>query len=205
MNKQMINRYFQILLFLVLANLKAFSQKLDTVFYDNGQIRSVTSNTNGEKKLLSFFNKSQENLLDENNLEFTYFDSTMRMNRTVNIENKEIILEFWFNENDTIYRVAEFDESLKKNIDKYYKKLSRKLKYPKIARKNEIEGVVYLTFMVNKEGQMKNIKPLTRIGYKLEESAIKALNRNTNFGIVYLKHNPVNCVFRMPIRFRLPH
>lgn len=56
-----------------------------------------------------------------------------------------------------------------------YKYLRKALRYPRPAVLNEIEGKVYLQFLVQKDGRIRDIKVLKGIGYGCDEEAIRAI------------------------------
>ena len=76
------------------------------------------------------------------------------------------------------------------------------IKYPILANKQRIEGVVFLELYIDQHGQIRSIKVLKDPGYGLAEAAIAALS-----GIVcepaYAGKNAVAVRFRYPVRFRL--
>lgn len=56
-------------------------------------------------------------------------------------------------------------------IEKFFRKLGKTLKYPAKARKNSIQGQVYVQFLVDRNGQVSNIKTVQGIGYGCDEAA----------------------------------
>lgn len=55
------------------------------------------------------------------------------------------------------------------------KYLSNNIKYPVDAREAAITGIVYLSFIVDKEGEIKNIEILKGIGGGCEEEAMRVI------------------------------
>lgn len=76
------------------------------------------------------------------------------------------------------------------------------IKYPVMANKQRIEGVVYLELYIDKDGIIRNIKVLKDPGYGLAQAAIEALD---GIRCEPAKANgvPVAVRFRYPIRFTL--
>lgn len=62
---------------------------------------------------------------------------------------------------------------------KFYHSIKRNLKYPKKAKKNKIEGVVEIQFVVNKEGEMTTIKLSRSLELSCNLEAIKRVKLNT--------------------------
>lgn len=57
----------------------------------------------------------------------------------------------------------------------FYKALSKNLNYPKIAQRNEIEGRVFVEFIVNRNGSPSDLRIVKGIGYGCDEEAIRAI------------------------------
>ncbi len=76
-----------------------------------------------------------------------------------------------------------------------------KLKYPEEAKKNGIEGKVFLKLLISKTGTVKSVEVLKGIP-ELNQAAIDAVK---NIKLKPAKYNgkPVNAVVRIPINFKL--
>jgi hypothetical protein len=188
---------------LTLGILSIYCQKRDTIFYANKNIRSVEIQKNGEKVLEEFYSETGQNLLINNKFHYEYFDSIMQMPRMLDVENNKITQEFWTSNSDTIYNLAKFEPDFDKRITKFFRYISNNLVYPSEALEKHIEGKVKVSFIVDKNGMIKKIQPLTNIGYGLEIAAIELLNKYKKWGVLYLNSKPINCFFRLPIAYRL--
>jgi protein TonB len=80
--------------------------------------------------------------------------------------------------------------------------LSKNLKYPPDAIRNEISGVVYVNFQVGADGQIRDVKITKGIGYGCDAEAIRVISRMPPWvpGKQGGRPVPVRCV--MPVRFR---
>ena len=83
------------------------------------------------------------------------------------------------------------------------KYLSANLKYPEIARKNNITGRVIMSFIVEKDGSLSDIKVLRGIGGGADEEAVRILKASPNWKPGLLNGNPVRVAYTMPIFFQL--
>lgn len=54
-----------------------------------------------------------------------------------------------------------------------YKFLNKKLKYPRLARENEVQGKVYIQFVVGVDGSLSNFKLMRGLGYGCDEEALR--------------------------------
>ncbi len=81
--------------------------------------------------------------------------------------------------------------------------LSENLQYPLMAREAGIEGAVYVSFVVEKDGQITNIKLLRGIGGGCDEEAIRVVSSMPRWIPGKQRNVPVRVQFNMPIRFIL--
>lgn len=192
-----------ILLLITIGTISGYSQKQDTILYSNGNIRSIEIKKDNDKILLEFFSEKGENLLTKTNFQYEYFDSVMLMSRAIVIEDKKIIQEIWYLNGDTIYNRTKFEPEFDAKVKKFFTYVSNNLVYPKEALNNEIEAKVMISFIVDRNGIIQQVKPLTNIGYDLEKSSIELINKYKVWGVLYLNSKPISCFFRLPISYRL--
>lgn len=60
-------------------------------------------------------------------------------------------------------------------MDALYKYLANNIKYPKVAQENGISGKVYVTFVVEKDGRLTEIKVLRDIGGGCGAEAVRVV------------------------------
>lgn len=82
-----------------------------------------------------------------------------------------------------------------------FKFLQNNVKYPKVATYNGIKGVVYITFIVEKDGSLSNIKLLQGIGGGCDEEALRVARLMPKWTPGKRKGQPVRVYVNMPIRF----
>jgi len=78
----------------------------------------------------------------------------------------------------------------------------KKIAYPEMARKNGIEGKVYVLVMVNEKGGVDGVKVIRGIGAGCDEAAIKAV-KECKFTPGKNKGANVKVKLSLPIVFRL--
>lgn len=81
--------------------------------------------------------------------------------------------------------------------------LTKSLKYPKLAKEKGIQGIVYVSFVVNELGEIVGIKPLRGIGGGCEEEAVRVIKLMPKWIPGKQKGIPVSTEFTLPIKFRL--
>jgi periplasmic protein TonB len=74
--------------------------------------------------------------------------------------------------------------------------------YPAAARKAEVEGVVQLEVLIDRDGRVKDIKVLKTPGAGLDEAAVAALNKS-RFEPGMMNGKPVPVKIKIPYRFIL--
>jgi protein TonB len=83
-----------------------------------------------------------------------------------------------------------------------YASLQKSVKYPDLARRNNIEGQVIVAALIGKDGKIIRTQVTESDHELLNDEAVKAVMR-TSFTPAIQNGNPVTCWVRIPIRFRL--
>jgi len=81
--------------------------------------------------------------------------------------------------------------------------LQNSIKYPESARKAGVEGKVFVTFIVDKQGNVQNPTVERRLGAGLDEAAIEAVSK-LKFEPGLLDGEAVSVRLVIPITFKLP-
>ena len=81
--------------------------------------------------------------------------------------------------------------------------VGKKIKYPKIAVKMRMQGVVYIGFVVNPEGKVENSKILKSVAEVLDEEALRVVEKEIEFEPGYHEGKAVPVRFVLPIKFQL--
>lgn len=81
--------------------------------------------------------------------------------------------------------------------------LSGNLKYPKKAARKNIQGTVYINFVVNTEGKVSEVKVLQGIGYGCDEEAARVVKKMSDWVPGMHSGRKVNVRYNLPIKFKL--
>lgn len=81
--------------------------------------------------------------------------------------------------------------------------LQENLKYPQMARESGIQGRVFVTFVVEKDGSITDVKILRGIGGGCDEEAIRVIQNMPRWNSGKQRGKPVRVQFNMPILFKL--
>lgn len=87
--------------------------------------------------------------------------------------------------------------------DKFYTYLKDNITYPENAIKEKIEGIVYVQFVVEKDGSISNVKVLRGIGSGCDEEAVRIVKSMPNWSPGIQKGKPVRVRYNLPIKFSL--
>jgi protein TonB len=84
-----------------------------------------------------------------------------------------------------------------------YEYISRKIVYPALARENGITGRVFMNFIVDKDGNIKDVKVLRGIGGGCDEEATRVIKAMPNWKPGKQNGRAVQVSFNVPINFTL--
>jgi protein TonB len=81
--------------------------------------------------------------------------------------------------------------------------LGKNIKYPTLAKESGIQGTVYVTFVVEKDGSVSNVKVLRGIGGGCDEEAIRVVKSMPKWTPGKQRGKPVKVQYNLPCRFVL--
>jgi protein TonB len=81
--------------------------------------------------------------------------------------------------------------------------LNDNIKYPQMARESGIQGRVFVTFVVEKDGSVTDVKVLRGIGGGCDEEAVRVIKNMPKWDPGKQRGKPVRVQFNMPILFKL--
>ncbi|MDR4987532.1 MAG: energy transducer TonB [Bacteroidales bacterium] len=81
--------------------------------------------------------------------------------------------------------------------------LEENLRYPQMAREAGIQGTVFVTFVVETDGSVTDVRILRGIGGGCDEEAMRVVRMMPRWQPGRQRGQPVRVQFNMPIRFRL--
>lgn len=104
---------------------------------------------------------------------------------------------------EKIFLIVENNAKFPGGEDARLKFIETKIKYPQEARKAGIQGVVYVTYVVEKDGSITNIKVLRGIGGGCDEEAVRVIKAMPSWIPGTQRGEAVRVQFNLPIRFVL--
>jgi protein TonB len=85
----------------------------------------------------------------------------------------------------------------------FSKWVNERIKYPEEAVENNVEGKVMLSFIVDIDGSVKDVKVLKRVDAALDKEAVRVVSSSPKWTPGLLKGKPVRAIYNFPVVFRL--
>jgi len=103
-----------------------------------------------------------------------------------------------------IFTSVEVLPSFPGGMEGFGKYLNKSLRYPSVAQENGVSGRVTVTFVVERDGSLTDIKPIGRqLGSGLEEEAVRVLKSAPKWTPGRQNGRPVRVQYTVPIVFTL--
>lgn len=106
-------------------------------------------------------------------------------------------------EEQQIFTVVENDPEFPGGMEALYKFLRENIKYPQLARDNNITGRVYVTFVVERDGSIANPRVLKDIGGGCGQEAIRVVKSMPKWTPGKQRGKAVRVQFNLPVSFNL--
>ncbi len=104
---------------------------------------------------------------------------------------------------DQIFNIVEQQAEFKGGMQKFYDYVSKKMKYPSQARRMNVEGKVYVQFVVERDGSITDVQAIRGIGAGCDEEAIKVIRESPKWNPGKQRGRAVRVRRIIPITFRL--
>ncbi len=106
-------------------------------------------------------------------------------------------------EEEKVFMIVEQAAKFPGGEAELFKFLSANISYPQLARESGIQGMVFVTFVVEKNGSITDVKILRGIGGGCDEEAIRVVKKMPKWTPGKQRGKPVRSQFRLPVKFRL--
>lgn len=169
--------------------------KKDSLEYDNSNYYCYYLNKVCEDTtLFSFFKKAS-----------TGSDSVVLLIINSTLTNEDYLSKSFEIEKyiDTVVLTAEVQPEFPGGEMALMKYLGTNVKYPEYARDHNIQGTVYLTFVVEPDSEITKVEVLRGIGGGCDEEAIRVLKMMPKWSPGLHFGKPVRVQYNIPIRFIL--
>lgn len=105
--------------------------------------------------------------------------------------------------NEEILTFSETMPEFPGGIEALYQYLAKEVKYPENLKKNRIEARVIAKFVINTEGEVKDIQIVNVVAPEFAEETIRILGKMPKWSPGLQMGKPVNVVFTLPLAFKL--
>jgi len=102
-----------------------------------------------------------------------------------------------------IFTIVEEMPSFPGGEEKMLEYIKKNVKYPAVARENNIQGRVYINFYIDKEGKVQGTKVVRGIGGGCDEEALRVVRSMPQWKTGKQNGRAVNVYFNVPINFSL--
>lgn len=145
--------------------------------------------------------------VEETSMLLNQDDLNASSSTTAPITDEEIIIDD--SENKVIEQVApvftivELMPGYVGGEEAMYKYLADNIKYPQVAKETNIQGNVFVKFVVEKDGSISDVRILKDIGGGCGEEALRVVKAMPKWNAGKQNGVPVRVEFNLPIRFTL--
>ena len=125
-------------------------------------------------------------------------DETTEVEEYIPIEVEEEVVE-----EAPIFTVVESMPEFPGGMAELYTYLGNNIKYPVMAKESGIQGKVYVTFVVERDGSITDVRVLRGIGGGCDEEAIRVVQSMPKWNPGKQRGKPVRVQYNLPVRFTL--
>ncbi len=137
-------------------------------------------------------NKTQEGRVSESISETPPVEAPIAAVKAVEIE-----------ESNLPFTSVEENPSFMGGVKEMYKFLSQNLKYPPAAQRANIQGKVFLKFIVEKDGSITGVESMKGIGFGCDEEAVRVVKLMPKWIAGRQNGRNVRVIFTIPVFFKL--
>jgi TonB family protein len=102
-----------------------------------------------------------------------------------------------------IFTAVEQEPTFPGGLDKFYMFLQHNIRYPYEAVKYKVQGKVFVSFVIEKDGSLTDIKVLRGIGSGCDEEAVRVVSICPKWNPGMQNGRPVRIQYNVPIGFTL--
>jgi len=138
---------------------------------------------------------------DEKEIEEELIIEDLEVDESTEIEFIEVVQEEVVEEQ--IFTIVEEMPSFPGGEAALMKYLGNNIKYPAIAKDAGIQGTVFVTFVIDENGNVKDVRVLRSIGGGCDEEAIRVVQNMPKWSPGKQRGKAVKVQYNLPIRFTL--
>ena len=102
-----------------------------------------------------------------------------------------------------IFTAVEKEPGFPGGDEAFLKYLAKNIHYPAIAKENNVQGKVFLSFVVEKDGSLTDVKTVRGIGSGCDDEAMRVLKASPKWKPGIQNGRPVRVSYTIPVSFTL--
>jgi periplasmic protein TonB len=106
-------------------------------------------------------------------------------------------------DDDKIFTVVEQQPEYAGGLEAMYKFINKSMRYPASARRMGVEGTVFVSFVVDKEGKISQVQTIKGISPDCDKEAIRVIQLMPSWKPGKQNGKPVSVRFVLPLKFKL--
>lgn len=118
-------------------------------------------------------------------------------------EKPKVINVVEYQDEEPVFTVVEEMPKFPGGNKALYTYLGESIKYPKVAQEKDIEGTVYVTYVVEKDGTVTHVKILRGVHESLDKEAVRVVKEMPKWEPGKEKGKPVRVQYSLPIKYTL--
>ncbi len=118
-------------------------------------------------------------------------------------EYEPVIVEEEEVEEDYVFTIVEDNPEFPGGQEAMQKFLRDNIRYPTMAREAGIQGTVFVTFVVERDGSISNVEVVRGIGGGCDQEAVRVVKTMPTWKPGKQRGQPVRVQFNLPVRFML--
>jgi len=111
--------------------------------------------------------------------------------------------ESGYGEGDVFFLVEVMPTFKGEGLDKFREWITKRTNYPQAAIDGEIKGIVYMTFVVEKDGSVSNVEVLRGVHPLLDNEAVRVISESPKWTPGLQRGQPVRIRYQIPLDFTL--
>ena len=172
-------------------------------YYENGNLKSEVSYDNTKQTYFGYWRENGESLLDHGNGHISEVIKNSSYHKE--IIDSVLVNHYAIKEGttDTVYLFLDKQPEYKGGYESLMKDIQANMYYPRDARRAGIEGTVYVTFVIDKEGKIVDAEVLKGIDAECDQIARRAVTKLKPWIPGMVRNKAVFVRFNLPVKFRL--
>jgi len=122
---------------------------------------------------------------------------------TLSVHLFEQLVDLATSEEDTVYQIVDEMPQYPGGEKAMMEYVAKNVKYPQEAKDKEIQGRVFVSFVIEKDGSVNEVKVMRGIGGGCDEEAVRVIKGMSKWKPGKQDGKPVRVSYMMPINFKL--